>query len=444
MKLVNQRHRVLLHHAFAQALSVFAMQGGVQAFQQVGKTKAAALALARLQARAHPACGVQAQRHAHFGQLSAGGLQGGKFGKHAGRRQVRSVGFARFLQACGSEALPAGFQVWHIVGQVATAPVFQGGEPLGVFLLAESSAIPVFFVVCGLPVQPVLHRLRALGPALAQLLHGVGALGAGLRQHLCQSLMGVHRGRGLRGQGAHVGHQRFHIAPDGQHLLQRRGVQRVAALAPVVLGGFGAQGFFVGYQCFVKQTAAVKSVFAQHALAPGVDGVDGGFVHALGGVVQRPGGLAARLAFGVVGQQHSQKRVGCIGQLATKALRRLQQPGANAVGQFARGGAGKGHHQNLRRAQGAVKAVRGAVGIAVAQYQAQVERGDRPGLAGARAGLDQVAAPQVQGVGLQGQAVVFVLRGHVASSSLASAPSALSLGCRVARTCVFCQSSRGW
>ena len=67
LKLVNQRHRVLLQHAFAQALAVFAVQGGVQALQQVGKAKATALALARLQARAHPACGVQAQRHAHFG-----------------------------------------------------------------------------------------------------------------------------------------------------------------------------------------------------------------------------------------------------------------------------------------------------------------------------------------------------------------------------------------
>ena len=180
MKLVNQRHRVLLHHALAQALAVFAMQGGVQALEQVGKAKAAALALARLQARAHPACGVQAQRHAHFGQLRAGGLQGGEFGKHAGRRQVRGVGFARFLQAFGGEALPAGFQVWHVAGQVATGPVFEGGEPLGVLLGAQAPAVPVFFVVCGLPVQPVLHRLRALGPALAQLLHGVGALGAGL------------------------------------------------------------------------------------------------------------------------------------------------------------------------------------------------------------------------------------------------------------------------
>ena len=214
---------------------------------------------------------------------------------------MRCVGFARFLQAFGGKALPAGFQVWHVAGQVATGPVFEGGEPLGVLLGAQASAIPVFFVVCGLPVQPVLHRLRALGPALAQLLHGLGALGAGLRQHLCQGLMGVHRGRGLRGQGAHVGHQRFHIAPDGQHLLQRWGVQRVAALAPVVLRGFGAQGFFVGYQCFVKQAAAVKGVFAQHALAPGVDRVDGGLVHALGGVVQRPGGLAARRACRVVG-----------------------------------------------------------------------------------------------------------------------------------------------
>jgi hypothetical protein len=40
--------------------------------------------------------------------------------------------------------------------------------------------------------------------------------------------------------------------------------------------------------------AAVEGVLAQHALAPGVDGVHGRVVHGLGGHRQAPGGLLAR------------------------------------------------------------------------------------------------------------------------------------------------------
>ena len=42
--------------------------------------------------------------------------------------------------------------------------------------------------------------------------------------------------------------------------------------------------------------------FAQHALAPGINGEDGGIVHALGGQLQPPGGLLALGGFGVGGQ----------------------------------------------------------------------------------------------------------------------------------------------
>ena len=67
LKLVNQRHRVLLHQALAQALGVGALQGCVQARQQVGKAKVAAQALALQHPRAHPGRRVQAQRHAYLG-----------------------------------------------------------------------------------------------------------------------------------------------------------------------------------------------------------------------------------------------------------------------------------------------------------------------------------------------------------------------------------------
>ena len=53
--------------ALAQALGVGALQGCVQARQQVGKAKVAAQALALQHPRAHPGRRVQAQRHAYLG-----------------------------------------------------------------------------------------------------------------------------------------------------------------------------------------------------------------------------------------------------------------------------------------------------------------------------------------------------------------------------------------
>ena len=88
--------------------------------------------------------------------------------------------------------------------------------------------------------------------------------------------------------------------------------------------------------------------------------------------------------------------------MAAKAGGRLHQPGANALAQLARGRAGEGHHQNLRRLQGAGLALRGkGIGPAVAQHQAHDQGGNRPGFAGAGAGLYQAAAVQGEGEGGQ-------------------------------------------
>ena len=192
-------------------------------------------------------------------------------------------------------------------------------------------------------------------------------------------------------QAAHVLHQGIHAGPDGQHGIQRGAGQRIALLAPVVLGGFGLALLLVGLQGFVEQAAAVEGMLAQHALAPGVDGVDGRVVHAFGGHGQAPGGLLACRAFGVGLQQGLQQAVVCGHRpLATEAGHGFDQAGADAVGQLARGCAREGHDQDVGRHQGPPEGLRAAV----PQHQAQVEGGDRPGLAGAGAGLDQAAAVQ--------------------------------------------------
>ena len=191
--------------------------------------------------------------------------------------------------------------------------------------------------------------------------------------------------------------ERGHVAPDALHLRHQRRGHGVKLLTPVVLHGVEAQCGLVAHQLFFEQAAAVKGVLAQHALAPGVDGVDGGVVHGLRGQRQAVGGLLAGFALGVVGLQFQQEIVFGFGH-AAEHLGRLGQAGPDAVRQLARGGAGEGHHQHVLRQQGAH---RRGVGVAVAQHQAHIERSNRPGLARASARLDQLAATQWKGVRLQ-------------------------------------------
>ena len=193
------------------------------------------------------------------------------------------------------------------------------------------------------------------------------------------------------GERAGVVDQSVDIWPNAKHPLQKLRVQRIHLLAPVVARSLGAQGLFVGAQLFVKQRSTVKGVLAQHALAPGVDGLDGRVVHAFGRVGQPPGRLFTRWAGGVgIAQRRQIAVVRLRSAFAAQHARRLGQPGADAVGQFARGGAGKGHDQNVGGRERAAQ----AFGAAVAEHQPQVQRGNGPGLARTGARLDQAAAMQ--------------------------------------------------
>jgi hypothetical protein len=96
-------------------------------------------------------------------------------------------------------------------------------------------------------------------------------------------------------QRLHILDQGLHIGPDLQRRLQHLARQRVALLAPVILCSLGLTLAFIGLQRFIKQIAAVERMLAQHALAPGVYGVDGGIVHALRSHVQPPGSCVALL-----------------------------------------------------------------------------------------------------------------------------------------------------
>ncbi len=270
--------------------------------------------------------------------------------------------------------------------------------------------------------------------------HGVAARLLGLLHAVGQRACAGAGRQVLRGQAAHVVHQRLHAAPHGQHGVQGGAIERVALLAPVVLRSLDLHGGFVGAQFLVKQVAAVKGVFAQHALAPGIDGVHGRVVHAFGGQRQAPGGLGARRAIGVGGQQIGQEGiVRGHGRLAPKALRRFYQAGADAVRQFARGGAGEGHHQNVGRAQRAGK----GLAAPVAEHQAQVERSNGPGFARARAGLDEAAAPQREIDGVQRRAVGATVQGRAHAASPVAGAGLPASGWMRTCTCSRAQSASG-
>ena len=408
MKLVHQGHGVTGQDAFAQGGAAFAAQGGVEPPQHVLKPEAARLGFEQGHAFAHGLCGMAPQRGGDGGQARQLGLQRGQGVDVGGHLPTGAAGFAGIGQAFGGEALPAGFEVGHVgnfglrrVGHLR--PAGQGIEPVLPMRFAQPPAVPLGFVGGGLGVKPGLQRGHAGHPAGAQGLQALLALGGRGGQHVGQghALPALCAGDVALGQGRHVGHETVDAGPHGVHLPPVGLGQRVGGLAPKVLRGLQAQGLFAGHQGFVKQAAAVEGVLAQHTLAPGVDGEHGRFVHGLGGGGQPPGGVLALGACGVIGQQAQQERVGCfVGGLAPEAPGGLHQPGADAVGQLAGGGAGEGHDQHVGRHQRAGK----GVGPAVAQHQAHTQGGNGPGFAGAGAGFDQVAAAQrktqrIQGLG---------------------------------------------
>ncbi len=343
-------------------------------------------------------------------------------------------------QAVGAQAVLRRVAESERIAVRAVRPCGQRGQPAGVVARRQLALVPVALLGRRLRVQPLLHGLRPLGPALPEDREGAAALALAALHGIGQRALARAGGQRLLGQAAHVGDQRLHAAPDGEHGVECVAAQRIALLAPVVLRGLGLHGTLVGSQLFVEQAAAVERVFAQHALAPGVDGVDGRVVHAFGGHGQAPGGAGAQRPVGVGRPQRGQEIVagGHLG-FAAKALRGFEQARADAVGQLACGRARERHDQDLCRAQ---RPGKGAA-LAMAQHQAQVERGNGPGLAGAGAGLDQAAAPQRKIDGLQGGAVARLRRGRCGAHAVAPSAASTAGAWGTARTSVAAQCASG-
>ena len=334
LELVDQRHRVLGEDALAQARALRAGEGAVEALEQVGEAEAARLVLERGEALADPGGGVHPQRAARVAQGSEGLDQAGEGGEVLGQRGRRGVGLARFAQAVGGEAVAGAVAELELALERVARPLLERLQPGRVVALVQPGAIPLSGVGGELLVEPVLHRARALGPALRERDQrtAVGAADAldqrGQRfatgriaprfgppdrillARLPRAVVPLRALQRLADQLAHVRDQGMHVGPLRERELQRLAGERVAVLAPVVLRGFGQQHALVGGELLVEGVAAVEGVLAQHALAPCVDGEHRRVVHGLGRHRQAPGGVAARGRVGVGGEQRVEQGVG--------------------------------------------------------------------------------------------------------------------------------------
>jgi len=178
----------------------------------------------------------------------------------------------------------------------------------------------------------------------------------------------------------------------GTNPVQRIALHRITEQSPVIAQHFAEQVAVIGLQGLRKQGAAVECMFAQHALAPTVDGGDGRFVHPLRGDVQ------------TIGASGPLRRVKLLTQFDNQGIRRrgfftekprgLGQPRTDSFTQFFGGGISERHHKNLRGQQLPAEAARFA---AVPKDQPQIKRRDSKGLAGAGTGLDKLTAVQREG-----------------------------------------------
>jgi hypothetical protein len=423
LELVDQRHRVLGEDALAQARAVRPGEGAVETVEQVGEAEAARLALELGEALADPGGGVDAQRGARVGQGVVVFDQAGEGGEVLGQHGRRGVGLARLEQAVWGEAVAGAVGELEPAVERVARPLFERLQPGRVIALVQLGAIPQLGLGGEFLVQPVLHGARALGPATRERhprpavraadapdQRGQGfatgriaphaVLVAGIRAPIpVPAVIPIRALQRLADERAHVLDEGVHVGPLREYELQRLAGERVAVLAPVVLRGLGQQHALVGGELLVEGVAAVEGVFAQHALAPGVDGEHRRVVHGRGRHRQAPGGVAARGRVGVGSAQFVEQGVGCAARIfVAEPGRSLAQALADALGELARGGAGEGHHQDLGGQQ---RTREGGVGVAVAEHQAQVERGDGPGLAGSGAGLDEAAAAQRKAGGVE-------------------------------------------
>ncbi len=155
-------------------------------------------------------------------------------------------------------------------------------------------------------------------------------------------------------------------------------------------------------------------MLAQDLLHPRVDCQHGRVVHRVGRGREAPRRMRARCVVRKVGKQSFEERIGLGTVVVAEVTCGIEQATANALGQLAGRRDRERHHEDARRVEWHAEA--GPV-VAVTEHEPDVQRRDRPRLAGAGARLDQTAAPQRERDRIE-------LLAHAASRSLATSACA--------------------
>jgi len=393
LELVDQRDRVLRGDGAGQPLAADAVQGLVEAREHVVVTHLRQPLLGCLQARGDPRYGVgENQRLRRAGGIDRREQAIHRLEARMGRRAAVLVG------RCRKPGLGGAFDHVARGADGAVDPGLQGGEVAvelggGVCPAVQRLGLQRFAqhrCRCARVLAPVLPRgalrVRQRGVVSAQHAGEV----VDLRQRLAADAQLLQR---LPQQGRNRGLQLRRVGPQRADPRAVFAFEHEAMLAPVVAHRLGQQRAFVAVHLLHQRMAAVERVLAQHALAPAVDGEHRCLVHPLRGKFQLPCSQCAGLVGGVV--RHQAAQVIVRRALAAEHFGSLGQARADALAQLGSGSLGEGQHEDLRRQQC-------RAGAAVAQHQAQVQRRDGPGLAGAGAGFDQLHALQGHVERLQG------------------------------------------
>ena len=280
LEFVNQRHRELPADGGRQLVAPGAVQGVVQAGEQVIKAHFRALLFLRLQPAGNPVAGVAQDVRLGAGLVLAEFHQG--FNGVEGR--VMGAGLVPFqdvIQAFGGLVLVTGGAVQFLRQQfVGFNPGQQVVPDLEHGVLAATVKTLAFVQVVQqvgdflLPLGPGV-RFQFIGPCLPFADHLVD----GLVYVLWRFAQGVR----IVDQVAHRFAQVGGGFPVAEGFVHQGRWQRVHKGAPVIPGHVFQQFALVGGQGEFEQTATVEGVFAEHAVTPAVDGGHRGFVHPFGG-----------------------------------------------------------------------------------------------------------------------------------------------------------------
>ena len=315
------------------------MQGGIEADQHVVEAHFGTAAFFVFEALADPASGVL--QHGGIGEWQR--IEGGFEADHGvDTRVVRRIPLPGFGHAIGGQTREPGADIQLFEGFIRGpgADFFEPGFEVAGLHLATidgfgGDGLQADVAQLGGPLWP--GRFKRNEGCSTLLQAGVDQFG-GLTMLISGPLAAEQR--------TYSRHQRGRPAPVVAHPVERIVVHRVAEQPPIVAQHFAEQVTMVGFQGLGEQAATVERMFAQHALAPTVDGRDRRFVHPLRGDIQAIG-TRGPLFGQIVLAQLSDQRIRLFDFIAEEP-RSFGQADTDAFAQLLGGGVGEGHNEDLR------------------------------------------------------------------------------------------------